>query len=265
MPPEISAGVALVTGASSGIGAAYANRLAVRGHDIILVSRDGARLEAQALELQARSGRRIEVMAADLSDAADLARVEARLRDDPSISMLVNNAGLARKGLFIDTKAEDLAAVLGVNVVALTRLTIAALSAFAPRGSGTIVNIGSVVSLAPEMTPPVYGATKAYVQYLTESLNLEIAGSGVRLQLVMPGLTRTEFFERAGSTMDHIDPEKLMKPEDLVDAALIGLDRGEQVTIPSMSDTASYDALIAQRTELPAQLLHKDPAPRYRR
>ena len=257
-------GTALITGASSGIGAAYADRLAARGHDIILVSRDGARLEAQAARLGASSGRAVEVLAADLADAAGIARVERRLREDPAITMLVNNAGMARAGKFVSTAPEDLAAVLDLNVLALTRLTIAAVAAFVPRGSGTIVNVGSVVSLSPDMTPPVYGATKAYVQYLTEALNLDIAGSGVRLQLMMPGLTRTEFFERAGVTMDHLDPEKVMEPGDLVDAALAGLERGEQVTIPSLHDVADFDALMAARTRLMPKLLNRQPAARFR-
>ncbi len=258
-----TANIALVTGASSGIGAAYADRLARRGHDIILVSRDEARLEAMAAELSASSGRQVEALAADLTDAADLARVERRLREDPAIVMLVNNAGMARAGTFVATAPEDLGAVLDLNVLALTRLTIAALAAFVPRGSGAIVNVGSVVSFSPEMTPPVYGATKAYVQYLTEALNLDIAGSGVRLQLMMPGLTRTEFFERAGVTMDHLDPEKLMTPGDLVDAALAGLDRGEQVTIPSLHDEADFEALMRARAKLMPQLLNRRPAARY--
>ena len=263
MTSSPSPGVALITGASSGIGAAYADRLAGRGHDIIIVSRDGPRLETQASALRASSGRKVEVLAADLADAAGLARVEQRLREDPSITLLVNNAGMAKTGKVAATAAADLSAVLDLNVLALTRLTIAALSAFVPRGSGTIINVGSVVSFSPAMTPPVYGASKAYVQYLTEALNLEIAGSGVRLQLMMPGLTRTEFFERAGVTMEHLDPEKVMEPGDLVDAALVGLDRGEQVTIPSLHDIAGLDALMTARADLMPKLLNRRVDARY--
>jgi len=173
-------GVALITGASSGIGATYADRLARRGHGLILAARDAERLEALAVKLRAETGVTVEVLRADLTDKADVAKVAERLAGDEGIELLINNAGVAPAGTFLTQDADQLGRLIELNVVAVTQLANAAAKAFAARGSGTIVNVGSVVGLAPEYGSVAYGATKAFVLYLTQGLNNEIGGAGVK-------------------------------------------------------------------------------------
>src|SRR5580692_2403394 len=156
-----SLGTALVTGASSGIGAVYADRLAKRGYDLILVARNGEKLKSLAARLTSETGRSVKVIPADLGDRAALAKVEAVLRDDPSITMLVNNAGTASLAPLLKADVDEMEAMITLNVTALTRLTYAAVPAFVARGAGTIINMGSVVGIAPERLNGVYGATKA--------------------------------------------------------------------------------------------------------
>lgn len=254
-------GAALITGASTGIGAVYADRLAKRGHDLILVARDEARLNALAERLRAETGVKVEVIKADLTDKADLLKLEARLAD-PAIGVLVNNAGVAGAGDFVGTDPDAFEAMIQLNVVAVTRLAAAAARNFVPRGAGTIINLASVVGLMPELNMPVYGATKAFVTYLTQGLRAQFADSAVRLQAVLPGATRTEIWERSGSDIDAIDPNMLMDVHDLVDAALAGFDQGELVTIPSLPDAADWDAALAAKAKLYPNLSRSQPAAR---
>ena len=188
----------LITGASTGIGAIYADRFARRGHDLVLVARDRARLEALAARLREETGAAVDILAADLTQPGDLAAIEARLREDARIETLINNAGAALSGQFIDQPTDDIARLVSLNTTALVRLA----SAIAPRlvqaGKGAIVNIGSVVGLAPEFGMSVYGATKAFVLFLSQGLNLELAPQGIYVQAVLPAGTRTEIWERAG-------------------------------------------------------------------
>ena len=174
-----SLGTALVTGASSGIGAVYADRLAKRGYDLILVARNGERLKSLSSRLTAETGRSVKVIPAGLGDKGALAKVEAVLRDDPSITMLVNNAGTASLAPLLKADVDEMEAMITLNVTALTRLTYAAVPAFVARGAGTIINMGSVVGIAPERLNGVYGATKAYVLALSHSLQHELADKGV--------------------------------------------------------------------------------------
>ena len=220
---------ALVTGASSGIGATYAAQLARRGHGLVLVARDAARLDALAHRLHAEAGVAAEALPADLTQPEGVAAVERRLRQDPSIAMLVNNAGLGPTGPALASDPAQLDRMLALNVVAAHRLALAAARAFLGRGGGTIVNIASVVALAPGLFPPSYVASKAFVLALTESLAAETAGRGLRLQAVLPGLTRTEIFERAGHDIGRLDPEMVMEAEEM-SRGLSGLDQGELVT-----------------------------------
>jgi short-subunit dehydrogenase len=263
MSTAISRGVALITGASAGIGATYADRLARRGHDLILAARDASRLEALAVKLRAETGVAVEVFKTDLTDQADLARLEARLANDETIELLINNAGAALPGDFIEQDAEQLEGLIGLNVVAVTRLANAAAKAFVRRGRGTIVNLGSVVGLLPEYRSAVYGATKAFVLYLTQGMNEEIGGAGVRLQAVLPGATRTEIWERSGRNPADLDPDRTMDVDELVDAALAGLDKGELVTIPSLLEPAEWDAFQAARLKMSPNFSNAHPAPRY--
>lgn len=257
-----SRGAALVTGASSGIGAVYADRLAARGHDLILAARDVARLETLAGHLR-EYGVAVEVIRADLTDAADVAALEAKIAADPRLDLVVNNAGAALMGSFLDNTPEKIDDLIRLNVTAVARLTHAAAKAFVPRGRGTIVNISSVVGIAHEYGAAVYGATKAFVTYLTQAVAHETAGSGVRLQAVLPGATRTEIWERSGRSLEDLDPTRTMDVDELVDAALAGLDAGELITIPSLPDPADWAGYQAARAVLLPNLSKAHPADRY--
>ncbi|MBP1850644.1 SDR family NAD(P)-dependent oxidoreductase [Rhizobium halophytocola] len=257
-------GTALVTGASSGIGATYADRLARRGYDLILVARNRERLDAAAERLARDHGVKVDVLAADLTQHEDVLRVEARLRSDAAITMFVNNAGMGSGSALKDeTDLDLLDRMVAVNVVAANRLAIAAVQAFLARDRGTIVNTASVVALSPHFFNGTYSASKSFVLTFTESLAGELQGTNVRLQAVLPGLTRTEIFERAGGSVDALDPEKVMDVSDLVDAALAGLDQGELITIPSLADAGLYDGYIAARDALGPHLSLRKPAARY--
>ena len=251
----------LITGASSGIGATYAERFARRGHDLVLVARDKARLQALAIHLRQQYPVAVDVLQADLTQPGDLEVVEARLRDDSSIGILINNAGIAQSGGFLEQTAQSLTTIIALNTVALTRLA----SAIAPRlvqaGEGAIINIGSVVGLAPEFGQSVYAATKAFVQLLSQGLSHELSPKGVYVQAVLPAATRTEIWERAGIDIN-ILPE-VMEVGELVDAALIGFDRRELITIPPLHDAARWDALQGARQALLGDLRMAHAAERY--
>lgn len=251
----------LITGASSGIGATYADRFARRGHDLVLVARDKARLETLAARLRQENNVAVDVLQADLTQSSGLTAVETRLRDDAKIGILVNNAGAAQSGSFIEQTADGIDRIVALNTTALVRLA----SAIAPRlvqvGAGAIINIGSVVGLAPELGMTVYGATKAFVLFLSQGLSLELSPKGVYVQAVLPAATRTEIWERAGIDINTL-PE-VMEVGELVDAALIGFDRRELVTIPPLHDAARWGALEAARQGLLSELRQTHAAARY--
>ncbi|BAN49608.1 SDR family oxidoreductase [Metapseudomonas resinovorans] len=257
-------GVALITGASTGIGATYAKRLAGRGHDLLLVARDQARLEALAAELREQYGVKVEVLKADLTDRADLNRVAQRLRSDTSISALVNNAGVAINGALLDTDLDRFDAMIQLNVVAVTHLAAAAAANFVAQGRGTIINIASVLALAPELFNGTYSGTKAFVLNLSQSLAQEVKDQGVRVQVVLPGATRTEIWERSGTDLDTFPQEMLMEVGEMVDAALAGLDQGELVTIPSLPEKADWDNFTAARFHMAPNLSRSSAAARYK-
>ena len=252
----------LITGASSGIGAVYADRFAMRGHDLVLVARDNARLEALASQLRDTHGVGVEVLQADLTQVSDLAAVEARLRDDARIGILVNNAGAAQSGTFIEQTADSVALLVSLNITALLRLSSAISPRLAQAGEGAIINIGSVVGLAPEFNMTVYGATKAFVLFLSQGMSLELSPKGVYVQAVLPAATRTEIWERAGIDINTLS--EIMEVGDLVDAALVGFDRREPVTIPPLADGARWDALQATRQGLLGDIRQAEVAERYR-
>ncbi len=195
---------ALVTGASAGIGRALAQRLAGAGVDLVLVARSGDRLEELAEELRAgNEGPDVEVLAADLGDPAGLALAEKRVADSAApIDLLVNNAGLGYEGAFHAQDAAEVAETIGVNVVALTRLSHAALGAMSDRGRGQVVLVSSMASLQGMPMTAVYAATKAFITSLGEALYEEHKGTGVTVTTVLPGLTRTEFHDRGGWDID---------------------------------------------------------------
>lgn len=255
-------GTALVTGASSGIGAIYANRLAKRGYDLILVARNTDRLQTVAQRISDETGRAVNVLTADLSDGDDLFRVEQVLRDNASITMLVNNAGFGGVTPLLDTEVERMELMVDLNVTALMRLSYAAAPAFVARGAGTIVNISSIVAIGPEILNGVYGGTKAFVLAFTQSLQHELADKGVRVQAVLPGGTATEFWDIAGYGA-YADSPLAMPAEKMVDAALAGLDLGEVVTIPPLQDGTLWDEYEALRRRMAGDLAHAEPGARY--
>jgi short-subunit dehydrogenase len=251
----------LITGASTGIGAVYAERFAQRGHDLVLVARDQARLDALAARLRSEHGVAVEVIPADLTQLSDLTTVEARLRDDARIDILVNNAGAALSGNFIDQSTDSVAQLVALNTTALVRLASAVAPRLAKAGEGAIINIGSVVGLAPEFGMSVYGATKAFVLVLSPGLSLELSPLGVYVQAVLPAATRTEIWDRSGIDINTLN--EIMEVGDLVDAALVGFDRREPVTIPPLHEAERWDDLQTARQGLLGQIRQSAVAQRY--
>lgn len=264
MTTQTSRGTALITGASSGIGALYARRLAERGHDLILVARSRERLEQLAQGLKEQTGRRVEILVADLGDREGLAVVERQLRRRDDVSLLINNAGVGATSALLDSDVDAMTRMIELNVTALTRLAYAAAPRFVAHGRGAIINIASIVGIAPEILNGVYGATKAFVLALSQSLHHELAGKGVRIQAVVPGAVATEFWTIAGTPVDALPSEIVMQAEDLVDAALAGFDQGELFTIPSLPELADWQAYEAARQKLIPNLSRQSVAQRYR-
>jgi hypothetical protein len=238
-------GTALITGASSGIGATYADRLARRGYDLVLVARDQARMAAIAASLRDQTGVAIDILPADLTDAADLRTVEARLRQDTRIGLLVNNAGAAGPGGFADPDLDVQDRLIRLNITSVTRLAGAVVPRFLAAGSGAIINMASVLAVAPEVIPGIYAATKAFVLSFSQSLQAELGGRGLYVQAVLPSATRTEIWERSGRDIATIPG--VMDVGELVDAALVGFDRREAITIPSLPDIGQWEAFSAAR------------------
>lgn len=264
MVNKIKQGAALITGASSGIGAVYADRLARRGYDLILVARDEQKLQALGARLQDATGVAVEVLKADLSTRSGRAGVIQRLDQDASITLLLNNAGIAVEGTLTAADPEQLEAMIELNVTAVMRLAAAASRAFSARKQGVIINLSSVLALAPEMFSGVYSGSKAFVLNLSQSMQVELAASNVRVQAVLPGATRTEIWNRSGGNIDHLPAEIIMEVDEMVDAALAGLDAGEQVTIPSLPDQEDFLSFTAARHALGPNLSHNHAAARYK-
>jgi short-subunit dehydrogenase len=252
----------LITGASTGIGATYADRFARRGHDLVLVARDRARMEALAVRLRKENNVQVDIIAADLIDPVELAKVEARLRDDEKIGLLINNAGAAAHGGFEggDVEAQD--RLIQLNVTAVTRLSAAVIPRFLEQGKGSIINLASVVALVPELQFGVYGATKAYVLSYSQALSAELGPRGIYVQAVLPAATRTEIWERAGRDVNQI--QGVMEVDELVDAALVGFDRGELITIPSLPDAAQWETFSTARQAMMGNFSQDHAAERYR-
>ena len=258
-----SMGVAVITGASSGIGAVYADRLARRGYDLLLVARSTRRLDKLAERLAGETDRKIEVMTADLTNRNDVERVAQFLRGDPRVTVLVNNAGMGATAPLLNSDAAEMSRMIALNVEALTELTYAAVPAFVKRGSGVIINIASVVAVAPELLNGVYGGTKAFVLAFSQSLRPELANTGVKVQVVLPGATATDFWENAGKPVEQLPQHIVMSAGDMVDAALAGFDQGEFVTIPALPDAGQWESYEAARQALMPNLSRAEPASRY--
>lgn len=265
MAIESKKGRALVTGASAGIGAQYVEQLAERGYELTLVARNGARMNELAARVRTKTGRDVKVVVADLADHAGVTQVEEELRRDTSITLLVNNAGIGSLKPLLESDSRLMDEMINVNIVALTRLTRAVAPGFVERGAGTIVNVASVVAIKPEWLNGVYGATKAFVVAYSQSLREELTGKGIRVQVVLPGTTRTEFWDLAGKPRDTLDTARTMEASELVRAALAGLDLGELVTIPSLPDLADWQRYEDARNALGPNLSRSSPAARYGR
>ncbi len=253
---------ALITGASTGIGATYADRLARRGYDLVLVARDRARLNDLAGRLRADTKRRIDVVQADLTSAADLRRVERQLAEDDRIELLINNAGAALQGGIVGADLDQQENLIQLNIVAMTRLAGAVIPRFLARGNGSMVNLAWFVERAPEMPLGIYGATKAYALSFSQSLQAELGPRGIYVQAVMPGATRTEIWQRSGRDVNTL--RAVMDVGEMVDAALVGFDRKEPVTFPALQDEAVWQAFVAARQAMLPNLQKSDVAARYR-
>lgn len=252
---------ALITGASSGIGATYADRLARRGYDLVLVARDKARMEDLAGRLRAETGATIDILRADLTVPADLHAVEARLRDDARITLLVNNAGAGDFTGFSNPDLDAVEKLIALNITAVVRLAGAVVPRLLANGGGSIINVGSVLGFAPEALPGVYSSTKAFVQVFSQSLQIELGPRGIYVQALLPAATRTEIWERGGRSIDSVP--SAMDVGELVDAALIGFDRKELITLPSLPDQGQWDAFNAARLAMIPNMRQKHAAQRY--
>ncbi|MBN3839537.1 SDR family oxidoreductase [Burkholderia sp. Ac-20349] len=254
-------GVIVVTGASSGIGAVYADRLAARGYDLILVARRRERLTALADRLRSAYGCDAQAVAADLSSHDGVAHVEALIDGTADFAGIVNAAGLGALGLSVSVDPAAVDTMIRVNVLALTRLSLAAARRCSAAGRGMIVNIGSIVTLMPVPGAGGYSGSKAYVLNFTRSLHAELAPRGVAVQAVMPGPVRTAFFGNAAAPF----PDSLfMTPETLVDTALHALDHEESVCFPTLHDLGAWQQFDGARgTLLHAVTRDGQPAARY--
>lgn len=252
----------LITGASGGIGAVYADRFARRGHNLVLVARNTSRLEALAQRLESEYGVTAETIAADLSLPGDQQAVVRRLRDDARIGVLVNNAGTGLSGSFISQAEADIQRMVAVNLSAALTLAHAIAPRLAAAGQGAIINLGSVVGLAPEFGLTVYGATKAFILFLSQGLSLELGPQGVYVQAVLPAATRTELWEKSGIDVNTVPG--VMDVEEMVDAALVGYDRREDVTIPSLHDEQRWSVYQQARRAIIPGSTQAHCAPRYR-
>ena len=257
-------GTAVITGASTGIGAIYASRLARMGYDLIIVARNHNRLNQMASHITADTSRNVEVISADLNQPESLRALEEKLRQDASITLLVNNAGVGTHTSLLDSDIDRMESMIDLNVTALTRLTYAVVPGMVARGQGAIINIASIVSIAPELLNGVYGATKAYVLAFSQSLHHELAEKGIQVQAVLPGATATPFWDNGGLPLDQLDKSIVMSPQDMVDAALVGFSQGELITIPSLHAQEEWQTWEAARQAMMQHLSSSVPADRYR-
>ena len=254
--------VAVITGASSGIGSVYADRLARRGYNLLLVARRADRLQTLAAKLEQAYGIQAETHVADLEKEADLVALETVLAGNPAIQMLVNNAGIARLSPVAEAPLQDSLAQIALNITALARLTHAVLPVFKKRNEGVIINIASALALHALPVSAVYSGTKGFVLNFSRGLQQELANTGIRIQVVLPAATATDLWDISGGPRDALAPESVMSVEHLVDAALAGFDQGESVTLPSMADTGLWERYDTARSTLFAATQTGKPAPR---
>lgn len=244
---------ALVTGASAGIGAAYTERLARDGYDVVLVARRRERLQALAERLRTEAGAETEVLVADLADAGGLAEVEARVAGDPPVTLLVNNAGFGGYRPFIEVDPKVIDALIDVHIRTVARLSRAALPGMVRRGSGGVINVASALALSGALPPnplphrAVYAGAKAFMLTFTQALAGELAGTGVKVQVCLPGVVATEFHTIQGM---HMSKRPRMTAEDLVAGSLAGWARGEVICIPALDDPSLMERVVAAQSEV---------------
>lgn len=256
-------GIAVVTGATGGVGASYAQGLAERGYDLLLVARDAAALRTLADRIATSTGRNADIFALDLADSAQLEQLTKRLAQDDRVSLLANLAGSATFSAFTELDTGKIDQTIAVNISALTQLSRAVAPGFAARGTGVIVNFASVLAFRPWAEFNVYNASKAYVVALSQSLQAQLRDKGVLVQVVAPPATATPFWQGAGFQVDKLPAKAVMTRDDLVGAALIGLDKREEWVLPSLADAAVWDAYEAGRAELVKGMMNGTLAPRY--
>jgi short-subunit dehydrogenase len=259
---------ALVTGASSGIGQAFAERLARDGYDLILVARRRDRLEALAGRLREESSVSVDVLAADLTKSDELQKVENRIAREPALDLLVNNAGFGAYMPFVELAPGRAEELIRLQVLAVTLLTRAALPGMIARGKGAVINVSSRLAFSASLPSPplpkraVYAATKSYINTFSRIVANELAGTGVRVQALCPGVVRTEFHEVQGMDASRF-PVGIMSPEDLVAASLAGLERDEVVCIPALDDPGLLAAVEASERRLFETSTGGEPSKRY--
>jgi short-subunit dehydrogenase len=254
---------AVVTGASSGIGKVYADRLARRGYNLTLIARRENLLTEYANVLQSKYAVVVNTIAADLSQDKDIAHIESVLARDESISLLVNNAGTATLAPSMTIEPNARRAMTDLNVTALMRLSLAALAGFRSRNRGTLINIGSTLGFHSLPVSALYSGTKGYVLSFTRGLQDEVATTNIVVQLVLPAATATDLWEISGVPLSALDPAHVMSVDDCVDAALAGLDLGEKVTMPSLENNTLLAQYDASRLALFAASQSGRPASRY--
>lgn len=234
---------ALVTGASSGIGSAFAERLAQDGYDLIVVARRRDRLNELAEQLKTRHAANFEVLTADLSQSNDLRKVEKRIAEDTALEMLVNNAGFGGYMPFVELDPDKAEELINLKVLAVTRLTRAALPGMIARGHGSIINVSSRLAFSAPLGSlqlpkrATYAGANAFINTFSQLLQSELEGTGVQVQALCPGLVATEFHSHVGADTSRFPAAVVMKPEELVEASLAGLKLGEVICIPAMEDT----------------------------
>ena len=261
--------VALVTGASAGIGAAFATRLAQDGYDLIVTARRQERLEALAQDLQGKFGGKVEVLTADLSKTDGMRLVEKRIAGEPALELLVNNAGFGGYMPFVQLDPQVAEDLINLQVLAVTRLTRAALPGMLERNRGAIINVASRLAFSGPLGSTqlakraTYAGAKAYVVTFTQLLASELEGTGVKVQVLCPGMVRTEFHTRQGMDTSRVPPNIISMPEDIVNASLDGLKLGEVVCVPTLEDPALLERVMESQRQMFQSSGSGAPAKRY--
>lgn len=253
---------ALITGASSGIGRSFAEQLAASGHNLVVVARRVERLNALAATLKDAHGADVEVLPADLAAPADVDKVSQRIAKGAPLALVINNAGYAVRGPLATSAPRAFDEMFAVNMLALANLSIAALNRMRADDSGAIINISSGTMFMQMPGNAAYGASKNFVTGFTRHMQVESAGSNVRVQLLIPGIVATEFHDSMAQR-PQFPPAIVMQADDLVRASLNALARGETVCIPSLPDVTDWAAYVAAEQKLAGGVSRDKPAARY--